>query len=326
VAGAARTQEARGADQRAVEPDSPADLEAGSWAETLKRAFKEFRHDNATDWAAALTYYSVLSIFPGLLVLVALLGVLGQHPQTTNAMLDIVRDLGPESAVDTFEEPIESVTRSEGGAAALLGIGLVGALWSASGYLGAFTRASNAVYEVEEGRSFWKLRPQQIGMTILMVLMLAVLLIGLVVTGPLARSLGDVIGLGETAVTVWGIVKWPVMISIVTTMFAVLYYWAPNVKQPRFRWISPGSIVAVLAWIVASAAFGFYVANFGSYNATYGSLGGMIVFLLWLWISNNALLFGQELNAELERRREIEEGVPGAREEIQRPPRDDPAD
>lgn len=320
------TPQAPGAGEDETGPDSPVDLGRGSWAETLKRAFKEFQHDNATDWAAALTYYSVLSIFPGLLVLVALLGVLGQHPQTTNAMLDIVRDLGPESAVDTFEGPIKNVTESEGGAAALLGVGLLGALWSASGYLGAFTRASNAVYEVEEGRPFWKLRPQQVGMTILMVLMLSLLLVGLVVTGPLAQAVGDVIGLGEGAVTVWGIVKWPVMVAIVTTMFAVLYYWAPNVKQPRFRWISPGSVVAVLAWILASAAFGLYVANFGSYSATYGSLAGMIVFLLWLWISNNALLFGQELNAELERQREIEKGVPGAREEIQRPPRDDPDD
>ena len=295
-------------------------------AETLKRTFKRFQEDNGTDWAAALTYYSVLSIFPGLLVLVALLGVLGQHPQTTDAMLEIVSDLGPESAVDTLREPIESVTRTAGGAAALLGVGLLGALWSASGYLGAFTRASNAVYEVEEGRPFWKLRPQQIGMTILMVVMLALLLVGLVVTGPLARAVGDVVGLGEAAVTIWGIVKWPVMIAIVTTMFAALYYWAPNVEQPKFRWISPGSIVAVLAWILASAAFGLYVANFGSYNATYGSLGGMIVFLLWLWITNNAVLFGQELNAELERQREIERGVPGARDEIRRPPRDDPDD
>jgi membrane protein len=307
------------------EPDSPADLGSDSWIETIKRVFGEFQRDNVTDWAAALTYYSVLSIFPGLLVLVALLGVLGQHPQTTDAMLEIVADLGPESTVDTLREPIENVTRS-GGAAALLGVGLIGALWSASGYLGAFTRATNAVNEVEEGRPFWKLRPQQIGMTLLMVVLLALLLVSLVVSGPLAESIGDVIGLGSTAVTVWGIVKWPVMVIVVAFMFAVLYYWAPNVKQPKFRWISPGSVVAVVVWIVASAAFGFYVANFGSYGATYGSLGGMIVFLLWVWITNIAILFGQELNAEVERQREIERGVPGAREQIQQPRRDDPSD
>jgi membrane protein len=304
-------------------PDSPAELSRGSWWATLKRSFKEFRADNITDWAAALTYYSVLSVFPGLLVLVSLLGLLGQQPETTNALLDIVDDLGPQSAVDTFREPVEGLTGS-GGAAAVLSIGLVGAVWSASGYLGAFSRASNAIYEVEEGRPFWKLRPQQIGMTVLMVVLLALLLVSLVVSGPVAEAVGDAVGLGETAVTIWGVVKWPVMIVVISFMFAVLYYWAPNVEQPRFRWISPGSVVAVVAWILASVAFGFYVANFGSYNATYGSLGGMIVFLLWLWISNNALLFGQELNAELERQREIETGVPGAEDEIRIPPRDDP--
>jgi membrane protein len=264
-------------------------------------------------------------VFPGLLVLVSLLGLLGQEPQTTDSLLDIVDDLGPQSTVDTLEGPIDNLT-STGAAGTALIIGLVGALWSASGYLGAFARASNAIYEVDEGRPFWKLRPQQVGMTLLMVILLALLLVSLVVSGPVAEAIGSAIGLGDTAVTVWGIAKWPVMILVISFMFAVLYYWAPNVKQPRFRWVSPGSIIAVLAWIVASVAFGFYVANFGSYNATYGSLGGIIVFLLWLWISNNALLFGQELNAELERQREIESGVPGAEQEIQQPPRDDPED
>lgn len=308
----------------AREPASPADLASSSWAATLKRVFSEYQEDNISDWAAALTYYSVLSVFPGLLVLVSLLGVFGQHPQTTNALLEIVADLGPSSTVETLRGPIESITKSGGGAAALLGVGMIGALWSASGYVGAFARASNAVYAVEEGRSFWRLRPQQLGMTLLMVLLLALLLIGLVVTGPLAEAIGGAVGAGSTAVTVWGIAKWPVMVLVVAFMIAVLYYWAPNVQQPGFRWISPGSIVAVLAWIAASAAFGLYVANFGSYSDTYGSLGGMIVFLLWLWISNNALLFGQELNAELERQREIESGVPGARREIQRPMREQP--
>lgn len=270
---------------------------------TLKRAFERFRADNATDWAAALTYYSMLSLFPGLLVLVSLLGLFGQEPETTDALLEIVADLGQQSTVGTLREPIENVTGSGGGAAALLSVGLLAALWSASGYLGAFSRASNVVYEVEEGRPFWKLRPQQVGMTLLMVLLLSFLLIGLVLSGPVAESVGDVIGLGSTAVTVWGIVKWPAMIVIVSFMIAVLYHWAPNVRQPRIRWISAGSVFAVLAWILASAAFGLYVTNFGSYDATYGSLGGVIVFLLWLWISNNALLFGQELNAELERQR-----------------------
>jgi membrane protein len=313
------------ADPSPTGPGSPTDLGARSWWATLKRVFSEFQEDNATDWAASLTYYAVLSIFPGLLVLVAILGLVGQEPGTTNSLLDIVQDLGPASAVDTFRGPIEDVTQSSSNSGVALIVGLAGAIWSASGYLGAFSRASNEIYEVEEGRPFWKLRPQQIGMTILMVLLLALLSIGLVVTGPVAEAIGNVIGLGSTAVTIWGIAKWPVMVLIVAFMFAVLYYWAPNVKQPRFRWLTAGSLFAVIAWIVASGLFALYVANFSSYSATYGSLAGVIVFLLWLWITNNALLFGQELNAELERRREIESGVQGAEQQIQRPARD-PAD
>lgn len=292
-------------------PSRLTDLDAGAWRETGKRVLSAYREDNATDWAAALTYYSVLSLFPGLIVLVALLGLLGQHPQTTDALLDIVGEVGPASAVDTFRGPIEDVTRDRGGAGALLGVGLIGAIWSASGYLGAFARASNAIYEVTEGRPFWRLRPQQVAMTVLMVLMLALIAIGLVVSGPVAEAVGEELGLGAEAVSAWGIVKWPLMILAVSFMFAVLYYWAPNVDQPGFRWVTPGSVVAVGAWVLASAAFALYVANFGSYGATYGTLGGVIVFLLWLWISNNAVLFGQELNAELERQRQIERRRPG---------------
>jgi membrane protein len=258
------------------------------------------------------------------IVLFSLLGVVGQYPETTDALLDVARDLGPASTVDTLRGPIEDVTRDSGGAAALLGFGTLGAIWSASGYLGAFARASNAIYEVEEGRPFWKMRPQQVGMTILMIVLMAILAIGLVVSGPVAEAVGGVVGVGSTAVTVWGIAKWPVMVLIVAFICALLFYWAPNVEQPRFRWISPGSLFAVVVWVIASGLFAIYVANFGSYSATYGSLGGIVVFLLWIWISNNALLLGQELNAELERQREIELGVPGAEEQIQRPLRDDP--
>ena len=253
-----------------------------------------------------------------------MLGVLGQYPQTTNSLLDIVSNLGPSSTVDTLRGPIEDVTRNTGGAAALLGVGTLGAIWSASGYLGAFARASNAIYEVEEGRPFWKMRPQQVGMTILMITLLAVVAIGLVVSGPVAQSIGNVIGVGSTALTVWGIAKWPVMILLIAVIFAILFYWAPNVAQGKFRWISPGSLFAVVTWILASALFALYVTQFASYSATYGSLGGIVSFLLWIWITNNALLLGQELNAELEREREILAGVPGAEEEMQATLRDEP--
>jgi membrane protein len=293
-----------------------------TWA-TLKRTIREFRADNLTDWAAALTYYSVLALFPGLIVLVAILGLAGQHPETTNALLDIVRDLGPASAVDTFRGPIESVVKSNSGAGALLGLGLLGAIWSASGYVGAFIRASNAIYEVEEGRPFWRLRPLQIAITLAMVLLLALVAISIVVTGPLARSIGDAIGIGDTAVTTWNIAKWPVIVVVVMGMFAVLYYVAPNVRQPQLRLVTPGGVVAVLVWLVVSAGFAVYVANFGSYDKTYGSLGGVVVFLVWLWLSNLALLFGAELDAELERARELEAGLP-AEESIQLPERAPP--
>jgi membrane protein len=290
-----------------------------TWA-SFKRTIREFRQDNLTDWAAALTYYAILALFPGLIVLVAILGLAGHHPQTTNALLDIVRDVGPASAVETFRGPIESVVKANAGAGALLGVGLLTALWSASGYVGAFIRASNAIYEVEEGRSFWTRRPLQLAITLAMVLLLALVAISIVVTGPLARSIGDVVGVGSTAVSVWNAAKWPVILAVVTGMFALLYYIAPNVRQPKLRWVTPGGVVAVLAWLVASAGFAFYVANFGSYNKTYGSLGGGAVFLVWLWLSNLALLFGAEFDAELERSRELDAGLP-AEESIQLPPR-----
>jgi membrane protein len=293
--------------------------------ETLKRTISEVRDDNLTDWAAALTYYSVLALFPGLIVLVAILGLAGQHPETTNALLDIVRDVGPASAVDTFRGPIESVVKSSGGAGALLGLGLLAAVWSASGYIGAFTRACNVIYEVEEGRPFWKLRPLQIAITIAMVLLLALVAVSIVVTGPLAESVGNVIGLGDTTVTIWDIAKWPVIVVIVMGMFTVLYYIAPNVRQPRLRWVTPGGVIAVLAWLVASLGFGLYVANFGSYDKTYGSLGGVVIFLVWLWLSNLAILFGAEFDAELERSRQLEAGLP-AEDVLQLPEREPPKD
>src|SRR3954447_5087541 len=288
-------------------PDAPTDVPPRGWLATLKRTAKEFQEDNLTDWAAALTYYAVLALFPAMLVLVALLGLVGQYPQTTNALLAIVGKLGPSSAIDTFRKPIEGVVQSKGGAGALLGLGLLGALWSASGYIGAFFRASNIVWDIGEGRPAGKLLPLRVIVTLVGVLAVAAVLLGLVVTGPLAQAVGDVIGLGGTAVSVWNIAKWPVLLGIVITIISVLYYIAPNVKHPKFSWVTPGGIVAVLVWIVGSVAFAFYAANFSSYNKTYGSLGAMIVFLVWLWITNLAILFGAELNSELERSRQIAE-------------------
>ena len=301
-------------------PDSPTDLGPRNWKQLLKRTVKEFRDDNLTDWAAALTYYAILALFPALLVLTAVLGIFGQQ-NTIDTFIQSMRDAGLSGAADNIEGPLEGVVNSKGGAGALLGFGLLGAIWSASGYLGAFIRASNAIYEVPEGRPFWKLRPLQIALTVAGILVLAFVLIGLVVSGPLAEAIGGAIGLGDEAVTAYSIAKWPLLVGVMMLLFAALYYAAPNVKQPKFRWVTIGGVVAVLVWIAASAAFGFYVSNFGSYNKTYGTLGGVISFLVWMWITNLAVLFGAELDAELERERELEAGI-NAIDEIKLPPRD----
>jgi membrane protein len=293
------------------EPRNPTDLNRRSWWGVLKRTVSEFREDNLTDWAAALTYYAVLSIFPALIVLVSILGLAGDS--ATNAVLDNINELGPGPAQDIISGAIEQIANSQGTAGVAFVLGLVAALWSASGYIGAFSRASNVVYEAEEGRPFWKLRPLQIGMTVILLLLVAVSAIAVVVSGPLASEVGKLFGLEGTAITVFNIVKWPVIVLVLMTMLAILYYGAPNVRHPGFRWITPGGVLAVLLWIVASIGFALYVSNFSSYNATYGSLAGVIVFLIWLWISNIAVLLGVELNAELERGRELESGVPEER-------------
>ncbi len=302
-------------------PDSPTDLHKRSWWGVFKRSVTEFKDDNCTDWAAALTYYGVLSLFPALIALTSVVGLFGDPRKTTDALLGIVERLGPASAVQTFEGPIREVVGQQQTAGLLLILGLLGALWSASGYVGAFGRASNAIYEVEEGRPFWKLRPLQIGVTLVCVILVALVAVALVVSGPLARAVGDAIGVGDLAVTLWDYLKWPVLALIVSTMISLLYYAMPNVKQPKFRWFTAGGIVALAVWVIASGAFAFYVANFGKYDKTYGSLGAVVIFLVWLWISNIAILFGAEFNAELERGREIQAGMPGAEETIQLPPR-----
>jgi membrane protein len=303
---------------------SPADIPGTGRKAVLKRTIKEFQEDNITDWAASLTYYSVLALFPGLIALVALVGLLGQYPQTTNTILDVLSQAGVEqSTLDSVRTTINGVIQSKGGAGALLGFGLIGAVWSASGYIGAFMRASNQIWEIPEGRPFWKLRPLQVVVTLAMIALLAFVLIALVVSGPLAESIGDRIGLGSAAVTVYSIVKWPIMAAVVVFLLAVLYYVAPNARLPKFQWISPGAVVALVIWIVATVAFFFYVRNFGSYNATYGTLGGAISLLVWLWITNIAVLFGQQLNSEIERGRELSAGIRAERE-IQLPLRDEP--
>jgi len=288
-------------------PDDVTDLRKESFKGVLKRAWREFSDDKITDWAAALTYYGILSIFPMLLALVSLLGLFGQS--ATQPLLENISTVAPGPAKDIVTNAITNLQKSQGSAGVMFFVGLALALWSASGYVGAFMRASNDIWDVEEGRPAWKTIPLRVGVTGLLLVLLTISALAVVLTGPLAKSIGDIIGLGSTAVTAWDIAKWPVLILVVSFMIALLYYAAPNVKHPKFQWVSPGSLLAVFCWIVASALFAFYVANFSSYSKTYGALGGVIVFLTWLWITNNVILLGAEVNAELERGRQIHGGM-----------------
>ena len=300
--------------------DSLSDLSRRSWLYVARKTVREFSGDQCTDLAAALTYYAVLAIFPAAIALTSLLGLVGQGTSSVETLLDIVEDLGGASMVASVRDPLIDVSRSQGAGLAFV-LGVAGGLWSASGYVGAFGRAMNRIYEVQEGRPVWKLRPMMLLLTLVLVVLAAAVLLALVVTGPVADSVGDALGVGSTLELAWDIAKWPVIVLAVVVIVALLYYGTPNVRQPRFRWISPGALVAIVTWAVLSAAFGLYVANFSSYDKTYGALAGVIAFLLWLWLTNLALLFGAELDAELERGRELQSGVPAERV-IQLPPRD----
>ena len=277
-----------------------------------------------TDWAAALTYYGLLSLFPALIALVSIVGLFADPVQTTNTLTQIVSNLGPGTAAETFAGPIQSITANRGTAGVLFAVGLGAAIWSASGYVGAFTRAANVIYETPEGRPFWKLRPLQLLITVVMIVLLAAVLLALIFTGPVVSAVAGPLGIGPTAVDVWNIAKWPVLLAVVIVMFAVLYHLTPNVTLPGFRWVTPGALLALGLWIVASVLFAFYVSNFGSYDKTYGTLGGAVSLLVWMWITNLSLLLGMELNAERERNRELEAGAPGADKELQLQPREEP--
>jgi membrane protein len=301
-------------------PDAPTNLKGRSWGGVLKRTFTEFQDDNLTDWAAALTYYGVLSIFPALIVLVSVLGLIGTS--ATQPLIDNLGSVAPGPAKDIFTDAIKNLQGNSGASGVFFIIGLLGAIWAASGYVSAFMRASNAIYDIEEGRPIWKTLPVRVGLTVLLMVLTAISAVAVTLSGGLAQEVGGLVGVGDTAVQVWNIAKWPVLILFVSFMFAVLYWAAPNVKQPGFKWLSPGSVLAVIGWIIASVAFAFYVSNFGSYNKTYGALAGPVIFLVWLWISNIMILLGAEFNAELERGRRIEEGMRPEDQEPFAEPRD----
>jgi membrane protein len=281
------------------------DLPAGTWWAALKRTVVAVQDNHLMDWAASLTYYAVLSVFPGLIVVTGAVGLLG--PDATKMLTDSINSVPLGQGRDLIVGAIEN---AHTGAGLLAVLGVLGALWAASGYIGGFMRANNAVYGVEEGRPLWKTVPLQLGLTVALMLMLAVSGLGLAVSGPVADQVGQWIGIGSTGLLIWGIAKWPVIVILVSLAICLLYWAAPNVRQPkpRFLWLTAGTALAVLLWLIASLGFGVYVANFGSYNKTYGSLAGVIVFLVWLWISNLAVLLGAAFDAELVRGRQLVAG------------------
>jgi len=305
-----RTGDDKPTDLSAVPPDaspgSPAKLGGQGVFAALKRTFKQFSQDNVSDWAAALTYYGVLSIFPGVLVLVSVLGMLSSNGQQT--VQDAVEQVAPNEQLQNLVETVLGQVKDPGTAGFAAIIGIVVAFWSASGYIAAFMRASNAIYDVPEGRPIWKTLPIRVGVTAVVGVMLVLSVAIVIFTGDLAKVVGDQIGLGSAAVTTWNIAKWPVLVLLVSLMFAILYWASPNARTGGFRWVSPGGIFAVLLWVLASVAFAIYLANFANYNKTYGTLGGVIAFLVWMWITNIAVLLGAELDAELERGRAIAAG------------------
>jgi membrane protein len=298
-------------------PDGPTGLTGSAWRGVAKRTVSEFRADNVTDLAAALTYYGVLAIFPAIIALVSVLGLVGHS--ATQPLIENLGKVAPGPAKTIFTSAIQNLQKSQGTAGIVFVVGLAGALWSASGYVAAFMRASNTIYEVEEGRPIWKTLPVRIGVTIVIVALLAVSAVAVVLTGSVAREVGNLIGVGSSAVTIWDIAKWPVLLIVVSLMFSILYWAAPNVKHAGFRWLGPGGVFAVAVWVIASAAFALYVASFSSYNKTYGALAAVVVFLVWLWISNIAVLLGAELNAELERGRRLQGGQSADREPFAEP-------
>jgi membrane protein len=293
-----------------------------TWKDTLTRTVTEFKRDKLNHWGAALTYYAVLSMFPALLVLVSLVGLLADPARVTKVLTDTVSQMGPATAAKTFQGPIETLTSSRGTAGIMFVVGVISALWAASGYVSAFADASNSIYEVEEGRPFWKLKPLQLAVTFVLIMLAAMVALALVLSGPIVGALGSSLGISGTALTVWRFVKWPAMIVLVLIIFGALYYTSPNVRPTGFRWVTGGAVLALVVWIVASIALAVYVSNFGSYNKTYGTLGGVVVFLIWLWVTNMAILLGAEFNAETERARQLESNVPGAERRLRLEPRE----
>ncbi|MGC0337850.1 YihY/virulence factor BrkB family protein [Streptomyces sp. SLBN-8D4] len=298
-------------------PDTPTDLPKRSWGAVLKGTLKEFKKDELADRAAALTYYGILALFPALLALVSLLGIVGRS--ATQQVLDNIQKLAPGAARDVLSNAVKQMQGNGGLGSIMAIVGLALAVWSASGYVAAFIRSANAVYDVPEGRPVWKVMPVRLAVTVVLLIMAVISALIVVFTGGLARQVGTALGIGDTFLTVWSIAKWPVLVILVTTMIAILYWATPNAKVRGFRWITPGSFLALVIWMIASAGFALYVANFASYNKTYGALAGVVIFLVWLWITNLAILLGLEFDAEMNRQRAVAGGHPAGEEPYVQP-------
>ncbi|MFI9155569.1 YihY/virulence factor BrkB family protein [Streptomyces sp. NPDC053367] len=298
-------------------PDSPGSLPKGSLTAVLKGTLKEFKKDELTDRAAALTYYGILALFPALLALISLLGVAGKS--ATQEVLDNIQKLAPGAAQDVLRNAVQQMQGKAGIGSVMAIVGFLLAVWAASGYVAAFIRSANAVYDIPEGRPVWKVLPVRVGVTLVLMVLAVISAVIVVFTGSLAKQVGSTLGVGDTALTVWSIAKWPVLVILVTVMIALLYWATPNAKVKGFRWITPGSFLALLIWMAASAGFALYVANFASYNKTYGTFAGVIIFLVWLWITNLAILLGLEFDAELARRRAVAGGHPADEEPYVQP-------
>lgn len=297
---------------RGARPRSIHQLHWSAWRGVVWRSLNGFLDDDCSDLAGALTYNAVLAVFPGAIVVVALVNLVADGRTAVNTIIDILKDLGAGSVVadPSFTAVLDAIVVQQSSAKVLLGFGVLGALWSTSNYVGVFTRASNRVYGVAEGRPWWRLRPLQVAMSAIALVFMALVAAGLVISGPMVDAVGNALGAGSTARLAWSIGRWPVLVIMLMLVLSMLFWIAPNVQQPRFRWLTVGGTVAMLAWAAATFGFGLYVANFGSYDKTYGSLGAIIAFLVWIYLSNSALMLGVEINCEVQRARALQAGEP----------------
>jgi len=284
------------------------------------RTLRSFYDDQMTHHAAALTYYALMSLFPAVLLAVSLLGLVGEYPRTYEAILGYLREVAPESVIVPLDSSLRAAFANRGTAATTLVIGVVIALYGTTGVLEASRRALNVVFEIEGGRSFLRRKLLDIASTFVLMVLVLLTLVLMFVGGSFAGDLLGFVGLGSTATDVWNIGRWPAAMAVAMLLFSFVYYVTPDVKQRGFRWVTPGAAVGVLLWVLVSAAFSVYVSRIADVGAIYGTFAGAILLVAWLWLTNVALLFGAELNAEIERDQELSEGV-AERDTLNRPAR-----